>query len=241
MGLFTYIPLLLLSILAIVVWKRGAGRFPWFFAYAVFAVLADICRFIVHQDARLYFRVYWITEVGYCLLGVAVLYEVFRVVFGAFADFWWLRWLFPSGIILSICVVLVRIHYSSIEYGSWVGTWIVNGELGVRFLQALMFVALTLLVPFIGLRWRQVPFGITAGFGIYATVALIATRQISVFGTKNAFLLDMALLVAYSTAVLIWIWFFLKEDEPEPPHQPEPPISPGELKRYKEFLRRMRK
>ena len=239
MNLLAYIPLVLLIVLlAVLLQRRSFQGFPWFFAYVLFGVLAGVARFIVRNNAPVYFQVYWGTEIGYSILGVAVLYEVFRAVFGNLLHRWWMRALFPGVVVLTAAVIVIRVHNSPIQYNNWVGTWIVNGELGVRFLQVAMFVILACLVPLIGLRWRQHPFGITAGFGLYATVALIATRRISVFGTKSAFLLGVTSLVAYSMAVLIWIWFFCAGEKPEPPHPEEPPLSLEQLERYREFIQR---
>jgi hypothetical protein len=96
------------------------------------------------------------------------------------------------------------------------------------------------LAPLLGLRWRQYPFGIAAGFGLYATVSLLVTAKLSDFGTRFKLLWGWTSLVAYSVAVLLWIWFF---SVPQKVDSAKPELSapsPGDLKQYKDALRRMR-
>ena len=53
---------------------------PWFFAYVTFGVAAGLARFVAHNHPRPYFATYWITEAGYDLLGILVMYELIRLV-----------------------------------------------------------------------------------------------------------------------------------------------------------------
>jgi hypothetical protein len=106
--------------------------------------------------------------------------------------------------------------------------------------QVFIFAGLVTLVPLIGLRWRQYPFGVATGFGLYATVDLLITTKLSDFGTRFTFLWNVASVVAYSLAVSIWIWFFSAPQKAETPSPELPAPSPGVLKQYKNALRRMR-
>jgi hypothetical protein len=117
---------------------------------------------------------------------------------------------------------------------------IITGEIAVRFVQVFVFAGLVALVPVIGLRWRQYSFGVATGFGLYATVMLLATTNYSDFGTRFKNLWDMTSLVAYSLAVLIWIWFFSVPQKVESAKPELSAPSPGDLKHYKDALRRMR-
>ncbi|MFZ0290535.1 MAG: hypothetical protein WAL65_15795, partial [Candidatus Sulfotelmatobacter sp.] len=118
--------------------------------------------------------------------------------------------------------------------------YIVNGEIAVRFVQVFVFAGLVTLVPVLGFRWRQYSFGVATGFGLYATVALLTTTAFSDFGTRFKFLWGVTSLVAYSLAVLIWIWFFSVPQKAETPSSELSAPSPGDLKQYKDALRRMR-
>lgn len=238
MKLPEYIPLILLSVLLAVLLRRRAWRsFPWFFAYAAFAVGADVARFIT-RNGHAYFWTYWMTEAGYALLGIAVMYEVSRKTFGNLGRWWWLRALFPILILVSVAITIGR--GTGLPVGLYNRTMvaIVFTEIAVRFLQVLMFATLVTLVPVLGLRWRQYAFGIAAGFGVYSTTALLVTTRFSVFGTSYALSWGWAMIVSYSCAVLIWLSFFSATEQAAPPGK-TPALSFQELKLYRKLLRRI--
>jgi hypothetical protein len=235
-----FIPLVLLALLlAVLLRKRAYNACPCFLAYVAFAVAADIARFVALDHPRPYFATYWITEAGYDLLGILVMYEVLRSVLGSLTRAWWARLVFPTLLVAALGMSITRSNVipsrlAGIEF------YIVAGEIAVRFVQVFVFAGLVTLVPVLGLRWRQYPFGIATGFGLYATIMLLTTIKFSDFGTTFKLLWGWTSLVAYSVAVLIWIWFF---SVPQMVSTPSPELSapsPGDLKQYKDALRRMR-
>ncbi len=235
-----YAPLFLLLLLLWVLARTSAQkRFPWFFAYTIFAVVAGIARFVVRNHGHAYLATYWITEAGYDVLGILVMYEVFRSILGRLAEKWWGLPIFPCIVLVSIILSLFRGHAPAAQLGGQLMLYIVMGEIAVRFVQVLIFIGLAALVPLLGLRWRQYPSGIALGFGMYATVMLVITSKFSDSGTRYEFLWGLISVVAYSLAVLIWIWFFRvpqKAESPQPPLDLEAALE--ELKHYKQLLRR---
>jgi hypothetical protein len=235
-----YIPLGLLVLLLWVLIRRRAYKVsPCFFSYAAFGVVAGVARFVVRNHPDPYYATYWITEAGYDLLGILVMYEVLRTVLGTLTRAWWARLIFPAILLAGIGMSLAR---ADAVPSRIVGMrfYIVAGEIAVRFVQVFIFAGLVTLVPLLGLRWRQYSFGVAIGFGLYATVMLLTTTKYSDFGTRFKFLWDVTSLVAYSVAVLIWIWFFsVPQKVPTPGSELSAP-SPGDLNQYKDALRRMR-
>jgi hypothetical protein len=237
--LLRYIPLGLLVLLLFLMLRNRAYKVcPWFFSYVAFGVGADVARFIVDRDQHAYFAIYWITEVGYCVLGIVVMYEVFRSVLRA--RIWWTYLIFPIIVITGIGLSLARACAVPPQVGGLL-LYIVTAEIAVRFVQVLIFLGLGALASFFGLRWRQYPLGIAAGFGLYSTVFLLTTMRVSDFGTRFAFLWKISSVVAYSLAVLIWIWFF------RAPQKEEPLLDPklvahytSVLEQYLDWIRRMR-
>jgi len=239
--LIWYVPLGLLVILLWVLIRRRAYEVcPWFFVYAGFAVAAGVARFVVRDHARPYYATYWITEAGYDLLGVLVMYEVLRLVLGSLARASWVRLIFPAVVVAAIGLTWSRSHAVPMQFGQGLNFYILAGEIAVRFVQVLIFAGLVTLVPLLGLRWRQYAFGVATGFGLYATVSLLINLKLSDFGTRFKNLWDVTSLVAYSVAVLIWIWFFSVPQKLETPIPEISALSPGDLKQYKDALRRMR-
>jgi Na+-transporting methylmalonyl-CoA/oxaloacetate decarboxylase beta subunit len=238
-SLLWYVPLPLLVLLLWLLIRRHAYRVcPYFFSYVAFGVAATAARFLVRNQALAYKAVYWATEASYCVLGILAMYEVFRSVLRARS--WWTRLIFPTIVVSAMALSLARTHAVPSKFAG-LYFYIVTAEIAVRFVQVFIFIGLGGLASFFGLRWRQYPLGIAAGFGLYSTVYLLTTIKFSDFGTGFKFWWDMSSIVAYSLAVLIWIWFF------RAPQSEEPPLDPKTvaqyltmLEQYKNWMRRMR-
>ena len=219
--------------------RRAYRSCPYFFCYTVYAVTADITRLLVHDLPHPYFLTYWITEAAYDLLGILVMYEVFRSVLGRLFRAWRGPAIFIVILIASFGLSMARSHDvpSRLE---GILVYIVIGETAVRFVQVIVFAGLVTMLPLLGLRWRQYSFGVATGFGLYATVMLLTTVKFSDFGTRFKLLWGWTSLVAYSLTVVIWIWFFSAPQKSETPTTELSVTSPGDLSRYKDALRRMR-
>jgi hypothetical protein len=240
MILLWYMPTWLMMPLLWVLVRRGVYKqFRWFFAYAVFAVTSDVVRLVVGDYAQVYRATYWITDAGRCVLGILVMHEVFRALLGRLIKVWWARLIFPLVLAASIGLSIARTQTTAAQLGGRLMLYIVVGEIAVRFVQVLIFVGLVAMVPLLGLRWRQYAFGIATGFGLYSTVALLATTKFSDFGTQFKFLWFVISVASYSIAVLIWLWFFSVAEKSEVIKPKEFVPSPDELEQYRQALRRI--
>ncbi len=208
MNLFVrFIPLYLLLLLLWLLFRRQAYRScPWFFTYVLFGVVADLARFIAHTYTHHpSYTTYWITEVGYCLLGILAMYEVCRTVLGTVARRWWVRLMFPGMLVTGFWLSLARADAIAPQFAGRIAFWVMVGEITVRIVQVL---AAVVLLPLLGLGSRQYTFGIAAGFGFYAAVMLPTTIRFANIGPRFNFLWSVLSLAVYSIAVLIWIWVF---------------------------------
>jgi hypothetical protein len=234
-------PVLLQLLLLHFLWRTRAFRkFPWFAAYNLFSILATTSRYFARNEPILYFYLYWSTEACYSVLGLLALCEVIQSVFRNLHKTWWSRSIFPGAVILTILLVTVHTFAAPPQVDNRTIAGIIIFELTVRLLQGLVFVVLTLLVALLGLRWRQQPFGIAGGFGVYATVSLIATTKISDFGTKFAVTWGWIQIVAYSVTVLIWLWYFRKPEMPSLPDSEDFFLRAKDLEQYRKIIRRIR-
>jgi hypothetical protein len=240
MNALWFIPsFLLLALLALLI-RRGVYKsFRCFFAYSLFAVAADLARFLVRKSPPAYYATYYVTEAGYELLGILVMYEVLRAALAGLARAWTVRLIFPAVVLASILLSLARVQTASAHFNR-LTYYILAGEVATRSSQVIVFAGLVTLIPLLGLRWRQYAFGIATGFGLYSTVMLLTTTAFSDFGTRFKFLWGVTSLVAYSVTVIIWIWFFSAAQKPDTPILELLAPSPGDLKHYKDALRRMR-
>jgi hypothetical protein len=188
---------------------RAYRTFPFFFAYTTFGVGAGVARLLTLTHARAYFWTYWGTDAIYIVLATLTLFEVFGSVLGEFTRLR-SRLLFFSGIVAAgVFLSLARTQAipQKIEGPT---AWIVTAEIAVRFVQVLAFCALVALVPLLGIRWNRHARGIAAGFGMYATVMLWMTTRFSDLGAKFKDRFGMVSVIAYSAALMLWMWFFRK-------------------------------
>jgi hypothetical protein len=245
MNLFLrYIPLgLLVWLLWVLIRRRIYISYPYFFAYTAFGVAAGVARFVAHsgQGAPYYYLTYWTTEAGYDIFGILVMYEAFRSALGTLIRVRRMHFafIFTGVLIFGICMALARTRTNP-PHVDTIPSYILTAEIAVRFVQVVIFAGLVSLILVLGLRWRQYAFGIATGFGLYATVMLLTTTKFSDFGTGFKLLWAWTSLVAYSVAVLIWIWFFSAPQKIERSGSTLSAPSPNDLKQYKNALRRMR-
>jgi hypothetical protein len=160
-------------------------------------------------------------------------------VFRNLGKTWWARGIFFTMIIIAVALTLVRTGKPLPGAEETIITGVVGAELGVRFLQVLMFLILFVLVALFGVRWRQHHFGISAGYGIYAAVNLCTTTKYYESGTKFTFLWGLVSVITYTVAVLIWLWYFKTPIKEEAVSSEQPPLSLRDLERYKDIARRV--
>jgi hypothetical protein len=239
-----YIPLGLLAVLLLLMLRNHAHEdFPWFFVYVAFAVTASVARFAVRNHPHAYYATYWITEAGYWLLGILVMYELLRMVLGNRVRRWWGRLIFPAAMLVGVVLSLAHAHAAPPHLSGLIYYFVV-AEMAVRYVQVLIFVALGALAAlalFFGLRWRRYCLGIALGFGLYSSVGLVIESKFFDIGQSFRLLFNLISFVAYAVAVLIWIVFFIAPDAPEAPPVPDSEASALDApNRYPDQLRRER-
>jgi hypothetical protein len=195
-----------LLLLGVLLLRRAYVAFPCFFVYVVFAVAAGVARLAIHSHRHALYLTFWVTDGGYALLGALALYEVLRRVLRVVAGLWWTPLVFPSLVAIGTGLSIWRMQADPPQVHDRFLLWIVTGEIAVRFVQ--VFAVLLILIPLLGSRGHRHSLGISTGFGLYSIVALLITTRLSDIGTRFTFLWGVISLLAYSVAVMIWIWTF---------------------------------
>lgn len=214
MRVLLYIPFFLQAFLLWLLIRRRAQRaFPFFFAYTAFGVAAGVARFVTLGHIQAYFWTYWITDGVYILLATATLFEIVRHVFKNVTRVWWRLLFFPSIIAVSVYLTMARMQAVPPRFEG-ARLWIMNGEIAVRFAQVITFAALGTLVLLLGLHWNRQERGITAGFGMYATVMLLMTTRYWDTGTSFRMAWGWSSIIFYYVALIIWIWSFRRPTLP---------------------------
>jgi len=243
--LFWLVPPLLQSCLAVVMWRRGAYKiYRFFFAYTVFAVVAELIKFALYHPGRntwVYFCTSWGSEAVYAVLGFLAIYEVFDRVFENFRSFGWFKLLLPvtAGVMLGIAILIPVVHPAVDTDPLLEG--IFSLQIAVRCLQLGIFFLIFLLARLFDLDYRQYAFGIAAGFGIAAAGILLGTLVRTGLGLKFLMFFQYIPTVSYCVAVTVWLASFVRP-EPDDPfrdfrHLFTPELFLEQLQRYKQEVK----
>jgi hypothetical protein len=238
-------PPVLQSVLAILmVWRGTYRRFHFFFVYTLFAIVAEITKFIVYDPNRntwTHFWISWGSEAIYAILGFLAIYEVFRYVFENFQHLAWFKFLLPvtGAIMLGIAVLIPVVHRAVDTDTLLAGIFAL--QVAVRCLQLGVFFLIFLLARIFDLDYRQYAFGIVAGFGIAVIGTLLGTLVRTGLGLKFLMFFKYFPHMAYCIAVTVWLASFLRA-EPDDPfrdfrHLFTPQLFAEQLRRYKQEVR----
>jgi hypothetical protein len=238
-------PPVLQSVLAfLMVWRGTYRRFQLFFVYTLFAIVAEITKYIVYDPNRntwTHFWISWGSEAIYAVLGFLAIYEVFRYVFENFQHLAWFKFLLPVtvAIMLGIAVLIPIVHRAVDTDTLLEGIFAL--QLAVRSLQLGVFFLIFLLARIFDLDYRQYAFGIAAGFGITVVGILLGTLVRTGLGLKFLMFFKYVPSVAYCIAVTVWLASFVRA-EPDDPfrdfrHLFTPELFAEQLRRYKQEVR----
>jgi len=244
-NLLWLVPPVLQSVLAILmVWRGTYRRFPFFFAYTLFAIVAEITRFAVFDPRKntwIHFWISWGSEAIYAVLGFLAIYEVFRYVFENFHHLVWFKFLLPiTGTIMLGVAVLIPVVHRAVDTDTLL-EGIFTLQVAVRCLQLGVFFLIFLLARIFDLDYRQYAFGIAAGFGITVVGILLGTLVRTGLGLKFLMFFKYVPAVAYCIAVTVWLASFVRA-EPDDPfrdfrHLFTPELFAEQLRRYKQEVR----
>jgi hypothetical protein len=194
---------------AIILWRRKLHKqFPVFFTF----LLADIVNFCLIAPAlhnvKLYFIFFWLGAAVNAVLGFKVIHEVFLDVFRPYhtlKDLGTLlfRW---AGVVMLLVSVVVAFS-NSLDQGPLIHT-VTTLQRSVRIVQCGLILFLLLFSRFLGVSRKQISFGISLGFGLFAWVDLMmyAFNSGGLITQKIFNLIDLS---TYIVSILIWLGYSL--------------------------------
>src|SRR5450755_3250723 len=170
-------PVLELVLASLLVRRKLHRQFPVFFAYIIsqiinFAILFPIFKAgPTHYGA--YFYAYWIGSVVSLAIGFKVIHEIFLDVFRPYHTLKDLgtvlfRW---AGVVMLLVSVVVAFS-NSFDQGLLIHA-VTTLERSVRIVQLGLILFLLLFSRFLGVSRKQISFGISLGFGLFAGVDLM--------------------------------------------------------------------
>ncbi len=199
-------------------------RFPLFFAYTLYSVAVTAVRLPFARQPKLFFFVYWITEIIYDTLSLLGIGEVFGHVLDLRSNRnpWWR--IVPAALLLVLIIAsLWRASYHPFGPNFW-GRLVAGAysfEFGVLLVYAITYLlALLHLKGFSGILKKQHNAAILKGFGIFGLLTLMVNFARTHFGSKFEDWFRYIPPGAYIMATLTWLAAFLR---PEPPRCTPPP------------------
>jgi hypothetical protein len=230
--------------------RRLVREVPVFFTYATFHVLRSAALFTLHLlwlQQRMsyveyyadYFYTYWTTESVGIVLGFGVIYEIYKKTFKNYDGVRQLGSLALGGaaVVLLIAAVVTAATASGADAPGIVKA-VVLMERSVRVMQCGLLAVLFLLVFYFGLPWQNRLFGLALGFGLYASVELVAIALRSHLGVTAATAYSQAKSAAYVAGVMIWLGYLLA---PDPAPEYRGAVLHGDLERWNQAVREILK
>jgi len=202
---------ILQSVVAVIFWRRKLHKqFPVFFLF----LLAQVANFSalfplwLIGNRNLYFWPFWVGEVVNAVLGFKVIHEIFLDVFRPYhilKDLGTLlfKW---AGVVMLLVAVVVAFS-NSFDENPLVHA-LSTVQRSVRVVQLGLILFLLLFSRFLGVSRKQVSFGISFGFGLFAGVELllIAVSSGGLVTHDHFNLINMA---TYNVAILVWLGYSL--------------------------------
>ena len=206
------------SAAAVILWRRKLHRqFPVFFWF----LLAQVANFAVifplwfassnnwlTGNYRLYFGLFWLGEAVNAVLGFKVIHEIFLDVFRPYhtlKDLGTLLFKWAGVVMLLVSVVVA--FSNSFDQSPLVHA-LTTLQRSVRIVQLGLILFLLLFSRFLGVSWKQVSFGISLGFGLFAGVELLLYALNSGGFVKQG-LLNLINMATYNVAIFVWLCYSL--------------------------------
>ena len=202
---------ILQSALAVILWRRKLHKqFPVFFVF----LLAQVVNFAVifplwlTGNYNLYFTPFWLGEAVNAVLGFKVIHEIFVDVFRPYhtlKDLGTLlfKW---AGIVMLLVSVVVAFS-NSFDQSPMVHA-LTTLQRSVRIVQLGLILFLLLFSRFLGVSRRQLSFGISLGFGLFAGAELVMYALHS-GGFVRQRELSRVNMISYLLAIFIWLGYSL--------------------------------
>jgi hypothetical protein len=197
------------SVVAVVLWRRKLHKqFPVFYLFLIaqlanFAILFPLS---FAGNYSLYFFLFWMGEAVNAVLGFKVIHEIFLDVFRPYhtlKDLGTLmfKW---AGVVMMLVAVVVAFS-NSIDQSPLVHA-VTTLQRSVRVVQVGLILFLLLFSRFLGVSRKQISFGISLGFGLFAGVELMlyALNSGGILNQGNFNLLNM---LTYNLAVFVWLGY----------------------------------
>ena len=204
--------------LGLTLYRRLLRGFPIFFSYLAFHVLEALIASLIYrhwgQMSVEYYYEYWIAQAMGLGLRFGVIYEIFYQAVkpyeglrrgGAIA----FRWV--GALLLLVAIAVAIIGPGNEPVFAMKGA--VVAERSIDVVQCGLLALLFWFASYFGLTWRNNVFGVALGFGLIATLELLAAALATQSAMFAGTVFDLLPRLAYDLGTVIWVAYLLS---PEP-------------------------
>ena len=202
--------LMQLGVLA-AMYRRGLHRdYPYFFNYTVLQVLSEPILFVIQRHSYpLYYWGYYVSVALSALISFAVLQEIFHEAFRPYEALRDLsvilfRW---SALVVLLVGVMWAISAAHSDQHDTITNGILLIQRSVRLMQCGLVFFLLLFSEYLGISRRHVLFGISLGFGIFASVNMLFAAAASHGTFVHLSILREVNMAVYDIAIVIWLGY----------------------------------
>ncbi|MFY9903917.1 MAG: hypothetical protein WBX02_05100 [Terriglobales bacterium] len=198
---------ILQSAVGFILWRRKLHQqFPVFFLFLVVqvAVFAAIFPLWYAGSHKMYFGMFWLGEAANAVLGFKVIHEIFLDVFRPYhtlKDLGTLLFKWAGVVMLLVSVVVA--FSNSLDQSPLMHA-LTTLQRSVRIVQLGLILFLVLFSRFLGVSKRQISFGISLGFGLFAGVDLMM-YALNSGGFVRQGIFNLVNMSAYNLAIGVWL------------------------------------
>jgi hypothetical protein len=196
------------SVVAVILWRRKLHKqFPVFFLFLLVQVVNFAVTFPLWLagDQKIYFGLFWLGAAVNAVLAFKVIHEIFLDVFrrSSLKDLGTLLFKWAGAVLLLVSVVVA---FSNSSARDPLVQAITTLQISVSIVQLGLILFLLLFARFVGVSRKQVSFGISLGFGLFAGVELMLMALYS-GGSVEKGVLDLINMVTYNLAIFVWLGY----------------------------------
>ncbi|MGB8772430.1 MAG: hypothetical protein WCC92_22660 [Candidatus Korobacteraceae bacterium] len=192
-------------------YRRGLHReYPYFFNYVLLQVISEPTLFFVQRHSyAMYYWGYWSSIALSALVSFAVLQEIFHDAFRPYEALRDLsvilfRWSVLVVLLIGVMWAITTAQSSRLDTFT---SGVVLVQRSVRLMQCGLVFFLLLFSEYLGISRRHVLFGISLGFGIFASVSMLVAVAVAHGTFVHVSVLRQINSAAYTVSVLIWLGY----------------------------------
>jgi hypothetical protein len=207
--------------------NRLLRQFPFFSCYLIFHIVEQVVAVLLYRHfgrgSWAYLYEYWAAQAIGIGLRFGVIWEIFSHMFRPYeglrhAGAIVFRW---AGVVLLVAAIIAAVAGPAHEPDFAVkGAVVLERSLDV--VQCGLLVLLFLFASYFALSWRNYVFGIALGFGVMASLELLAASLATQFKPFSGVILNSLPRIAYVVATITWM-AYLARPEPRRPDLTELP------------------